>query len=173
MVREQDLLLVQASQLVKAPTAELTHRIETLIGRNRELEKALEAEQARKTANSADALADQAIPAGAFRILAARLDAPDMDQLRLAADRIRDKIAPAVILLAAAIDGKVSLVAMASPEAVKAGANAGTLVREAAKITGGGGGGRPDMAQAGGKDVTAIDAALAKVVEIARQQLGA
>ncbi len=172
-VREQDDILMRASTLVKAHVHELPHRLETLLSRTRELEKAIEAEQARKTAGAADDLVAQAIPVGSFKVLAARLDAPDADQLRQAADRLRDKIAPAVIVLAAAQDGKVALVAMASPEAVKAGANAGSLIREAAKITGGGGGGRPDMAQAGGKDVQAIDTALKAAVELAKKQLGA
>ena len=172
-VREQDEILARASQLVKAPVNELPHRLESLLNRTRELEKAIEAEQARKTAGAADELVAKSIQAGTFKILAARLDVPDADQLRQAADRLREKIAPAVIVLASAQDGKVALVAMASPEAVKAGANAGNLIREAAKITGGGGGGRPDMAQAGGKDVSAIESALAAAVELAKKQLNA
>jgi len=155
-VREQDDLMVKLGQMLKAPANEVPHRVEVLLNRTRELEKQIEAEQARRTADAADALAAQATEAGSFRILAARLDAPDADQLRQAADRLRAKIAPAVIVLASSQEGKVALVAMASPEAVKAGAHAGNLVREAARITGGGGGGRPDMA-AGGKDVLAID----------------
>ena len=86
---------------------------------------------------------------------------------------MRDKIAPAVVVLASAQGDKVALIAMASPEAVKAGANAGNLIREAAKICGGGGGGRPDMAQAGGKDISKIDAALAAAVELIKQQIKA
>ncbi len=171
-VREQEELLTRMGHLVKAPAHEVPHRVEVLLNRTRELEKEIEAEKARRTAGAADELAAQALVAGPFKILTARLDTPDADQLRQAADRLRDKIAPAVIVLASSQEGKVALVAMASPEAVKAGANAGNLVREAARITGGGGGGRPDMAQAGGKDVTAIDAALAAAAGLARNQLG-
>jgi len=171
-VREQDDLLLKMGQMVKAPANEVPHRVEVLLNRTRELEKQIEAEQARRTAGAADELAAQAIVAGSFKILTARLDTPDADQLRQAADRLRDKIAPAVVVLASSQEGKVALVAMASPEAVQAGANAGNLVREAARITGGGGGGRPDMAQAGGKDVAAIDKALAAAAELAHKQLG-
>ncbi|NCC75524.1 MAG: alanine--tRNA ligase [Clostridia bacterium] len=171
-VREQDDLLLKMGQMVKAPANEVPHRVEVLLNRTKELEKQIESEQARRTAGAADELAAQAIVAGSFKILTARLDTPDADQLRQAADRLRDKIAPAVVVLASSQEGKVALVAMASPEAVKAGANAGGLVREAARITGGGGGGRPDMAQAGGKDITAIDKALAAAAELAHKQLG-
>ena len=172
-VREQDLLLAKASQLFKSPVNELPLRLEALLQRNRELEKALEVEQLRKTAGAADEIATQAFKIGTFNVLAARLDAPDAEQLRQAGDRLRDKIAPAIIVLAAAQGDKVALIAMASPEAVKAGANAGNLIREAAKICGGGGGGRPDMAQAGGKDVSKIDAALAAAIDLVKQQIKA
>ncbi|MDD2534892.1 MAG: alanine--tRNA ligase [Eubacteriales bacterium] len=171
-VNEKEDLLEKAGQLIKAPAHELPIRLEALLHRTRELEKQIEAEQARKTAGAADELASQAFKIGPFNVLAARLDAPDADQLRLAGDRLRDKLTPAILILAAAQADKVALVAMASPEAVKAGANSGNLIREAAKICGGGGGGRPDMAQAGGKDISKIDAALAAAIDLVKLQVG-
>jgi alanyl-tRNA synthetase len=77
-----------------------------------------------------------------------------------------------VVLLASVQEDKVSLVAMATKEAVAAKAHAGNLVKEVAKIVGGGGGGRPDMAQAGGKDPAKLAEALLKAKETLRQQLG-
>ena len=95
-----------------------------------------------------------------------------MDKLRQAADNVRDSIGSGVVVLAAENDGKVNWVVMATKDAVGRGLHAGQLVKEAAMITGGGGGGRPDMAQAGGKDAAKIDEALAKVKSIVIEKLG-
>ncbi len=171
LARQQEALLAEASTLMKAPVSELPHRLESLLEKNRQLEKLIEAEQARQTAGAADALVAAARSVQGISLLAAPFNAPDADQLRSAADRLRDRLAPAVILLAADIGGKVALVAMASPEAIARGVHAGNLIREAAKITGGGGGGRPDMAQAGGKDVSKITQALAAASEAIEKKL--
>ena len=117
LISQQEQWLNEASSLVKAPAADLTHRLEALLEKTRLLEKAIEAEQARQTAGAADELASLARSLGGIQLLTARITAPDAEQLRQAADRLRDKLAPAVILLAADIGGKVNLVAMASPEA--------------------------------------------------------
>lgn len=172
LVWQQDELLHEASSLVKAPAAELPHRLESLLEKNRQLEKTIEAEQTRQTAGAADSLAGQARIIAGIQVVTARFAAPDAEQLRQAADRLRDRLAPAVILLAADLGGKVALVAMASPEAVSRGIHAGNLIREAAKVTGGGGGGRPDMAQAGGKDISQIAAALQAAAALIEQRLG-
>ena len=87
-----------------------------------------------------------------FDVVTARLDDMDMQSLRNTGDRLREKIGSGVIILAGVSGGKVNLVSMATPDAVKMGVNAGQIVKEAAAAVGGGGGGRPDMAQAGGKD---------------------
>ena len=101
----------------------------------------------------------------------ASIDCDDAATLRDMADSIKDKIGSGVVFLAANSGDKVLFVAMATPDAVKAGVHAGNIIKEAAKVAGGGGGGRPDMAQAGGKDVTKINDALAKAEEIITSQL--
>ncbi|MBO5135756.1 MAG: alanine--tRNA ligase [Clostridia bacterium] len=90
-------------------------------------------------------------------------DGLDMDSLRNAGDTLKQKFEKAVIVLASNCDGKVNIVAMATKEAVAGGAHAGNIIREVAKICGGGGGGKPDNAQAGGKDPSKIDEALSAV----------
>jgi len=87
------------------------------------------------------------------------------------ADRIRDAIGAGVVFLASVSEGKILYVAMATPDAVRAGISAGDLVREAAKATGGGGGGRPDMAQAGGRDPARLEAALRDAADRIRNRL--
>ena len=89
-----------------------------------------------------------------------------MNALRNAGDNLKQKLECAVIVLASKMDDKVNLVAMATKEAISKGAHAGNIIREVAKITGGGGGGKPDSAQAGGKDASKIKEALEKVKEL-------
>jgi alanyl-tRNA synthetase len=94
-----------------------------------------------------------------------------MNGLRDVGDDIKTNIGEGVIVLASATDGKVSLVVMATDEAVKKGAHAGNIVKEIAKLVGGGGGGRPNMAQAGGKNPAGIDECLAKAKDVLASQV--
>ena len=99
------------------------------------------------------------------KLLAAKLPEIDMNGLRNLGDQLIAKLGEGVVVLVSAKDGKVSLVVMASNEAMNKGAHAGNLVKELAVLVGGGGGGRPNMAQAGGKNPDGIDAVLAKASE--------
>ena len=94
-----------------------------------------------------------------------------MNGLRDLGDQLKEKLGEGVVVLASAVDGKVSLVAMATDTAVKSGAHAGNLIKAIAGLVGGGGGGRPNMAQAGGKNPAGIDDAIAKVSEVLKEQL--
>jgi alanyl-tRNA synthetase len=96
-------------------------------------------------------------------LLAAKVNAGDMDSLRNIVDQMKVKLGSAVIVLGAVSDDKVNLVAAVTPDLVQKGFHAGKLVKEAASRCGGGGGGRPDMAQAGGKDPSKLPEALAAV----------
>ena len=108
---------------------------------------------------------------GSTRLLAASVPDVDGGGLRDLGDQLRDKIGEGVIVLVSEKDGKVSLVVMATEEAQKAGAHAGNLVKEAAALIGGKGGGRPNMAQAGGKDPVGIEALLQAVPGLLQAQL--
>ena len=100
-----------------------------------------------------------------FKVLTASLKDVDMNNLRQMTDEFKQKIGSAVIVLASSIDGKVAISCGVTADYVKAGAHAGKLIKEVATVCGGGGGGRPDMAQAGAKDASKIDEALQKVDE--------
>lgn len=132
----------------------------------RELKSKIEQQNAAiasmKTAN----LTDNAKKVGEFNVITARLDGMNTDELRAAADIIKDKDSNAVALLCSVVDGKVMFVAVCGKDAVKNGANAGKIVKNAAIIAGGGGGGRPDSASAGGKDPEKADQALASVEDL-------
>ena len=103
---------------------------------------------------------------GGMKLVARKLSGVGMDQLRELGDQIRDQIKEGVIVLASENDGKVNLIVMATDQAQKNGAHAGNIIKAIAPLVGGGGGGRPNMAQAGGKNAAGIDSALEKVKEL-------
>ena len=105
------------------------------------------------------------------KVLALKVDGADMNGLRDLGDQLKEKLGEGVVVLASGADGKVSLMATATDGAIKQGAHAGNLVKAIAGCVGGGGGGRPNMAQAGGKNPAGIDEALAKVKEVLEGQL--
>ena len=105
------------------------------------------------------------------KLLAAALEGVDMNGLRDLGDQLKEKLGEGVVVLASANDGKVCLMATATDVAMKQGAHAGNLIKGIAGLVGGGGGGRPNMAQAGGKNPDGIDAAIAKVSEVLESQL--
>lgn len=120
-----------------------------------------------KSASMKDALSEiQAEEVGGLKLVTQKLSGADMDQLRELGDRIKETIGDGVIVLASDNGGKVSLVAMATEGALEKGAHAGNIIKQIAPLVGGGGGGRPNMAQAGGKNAAGIDDALAKVKEL-------
>ena len=94
-----------------------------------------------------------------------------MNGLRDLGDQLKSKLGEGVVVLASSSGGKVNLMAMATKEAVEKGAHAGNLIKAIASLVGGGGGGRPNMAQAGGKNPDGIDAAVAKVKEVLEGQI--
>lgn len=125
-----------------------------------------------KLANSsAGDILSKAVDCNGIKLLAAKVADVDMNGLRKLGDSIKVKLGECMLLLASAADGKVSLVAMASDGAVSAGAHAGNLIKEVSALVGGGGGGRPNMAQAGGKNITGIDACVERAAEVMKNQL--
>lgn len=169
--RQRGLRIQQAADLLKTTEEEIPARLEHLLAENRQLNRALEQEQKQQIGAIADQLVSQAQTLGDFKVTIAELPGADAQQLREACERIRDKSAPSIVVLASRSEDKAAWAAMASREAVNSGFHAGNLVREVAKITGGGGGGRPDMAQAGGRQPENIPKALAAAAELIKQQL--
>lgn len=137
--------------------------------------KALEKEIAElKKANAGDVVGDaisKATEINGLKAVVTEVNCDDAASLREIADQIKDKIADGIVFLAAKSSDKILFVAMATKSAVDKGAHAGNIIKEAAKVAGGGGGGRPDMAQAGGKDVSKLSDALVKASEVIASQL--
>ena len=163
--------LQEAAALVKATPNQLSDKIRHLQAENKDLHSELESVKSKMAKEAMGDVSDQVTEVKGVKLIAAKVENVDMNGLRDLGDQLKEKLGEGVIVLASAAGGKVSLVAMATDEAVKKGAHAGNLIKGIAGLVGGGGGGRPNMAQAGGKNPDGIDAAIAKVSEVLESQL--
>ncbi|AIQ63149.1 alanine--tRNA ligase [Paenibacillus stellifer] len=164
-------VLKQAAALLKSSLHDVPKRIEALDARVRELGRENESLQSKLSAAAAAELTSSVKTVGSgVQVLTAAVQAGGMDALRSMADELKVKLPTAVIVLGAAADDKVNFVVAVPQALVKQGYHAGKLVKEVAAVCGGGGGGRPDMAQAGGKDASKLAEALAKAEELVAAQ---
>ncbi|WP_018411080.1 alanine--tRNA ligase [Methyloversatilis thermotolerans] len=170
-VQRQDRLVSQAAAAFKAPASELPAKIAQVIDNVRALEKEIARLKSKLAASQGDELAAQAVAVGGTRVLAAVMEGADVPALRETLDKLRDKLGSAAIVLAAINDGKVSLIAGVTPD-LTAKVKAGELVNFVAAQVGGKGGGKPDMAQAGGTQPENLPAALAGVKQWVEGKLG-
>jgi alanyl-tRNA synthetase len=167
---ERENKLREAAEMLRASPEEVPRKVEQLIQRLKGLERELDQLRGKLAAGGSKDLAAEAKEVKGIKVLAARLDGVDAKGLREAMDRLKDKLAPAAIVLAAVADNKVSLIAGVTKD-LAGRLHAGELVNQVAVRVGGKGGGRPDMAQAGGTDPSGLDAALANVPGWVEQQL--
>jgi alanyl-tRNA synthetase len=163
--------LENIATVLKTSPQESLRRVETLSTELKAALKEIEQLKAKMASSSFDEVLEKAVDADGVKIVTARFDQLDMDALRNACENLRSRIGTGVVVLASSHGGKVSFVAMASKDALARGIHCGNIVKEAAKAADGGGGGRPDMAQAGGKDVSKIDEALRLAAEAAKAQV--
>ena len=163
--------LQEAARAAKAEPANLAAKIESLTA---EL-KAANTENEKLKAKLADAslgdITSEAAEVNGVKVLAANVPNMDMNGLRNFSDKMKAKLGECVLVFASVVDDKVNIVAAATDGAVAKGAHAGNLIKEVAPIVGGGGGGRPNMAQAGGKDPSGVDACIEKAKEVAASQI--
>ncbi len=154
--------LSEIAAMLKGSRDDVVNRVEQVLQRNRQLEKELDQLKAKLASSAGSDLAGQAIEVSGIKLLAARLDGADPKSLRDTVDQLKQKLGTAAIVLAAVNDEKVSLTAGVTKDATDR-IKAGELVNHVASQVGGKGGGRPDMAQAGGNDPARLDEALASV----------
>jgi alanyl-tRNA synthetase len=159
-------LLKQAAAMLKSNVGDVPKRIEALNAQVKELGRDNESLQAKLGRIEAGSLETKAKQAGDVTVLATAVNAGSMEALRGIADELKAKLGSAVIVLGAASEDKVNFVVSVSPDLVQKGFHAGKLIKEVAAVCGGGGGGRPDMAQAGGKEPSKLNEALKLAEEL-------
>ncbi|MDP5238336.1 alanine--tRNA ligase [Uliginosibacterium sp. 31-16] len=161
-ILQRDAALSEVAGVLKAQVSEVPAKLAQTLDNVRALEKEIAALKGKLASNQGDALLDQAVDVDGIKVLAATLEGADVPALREAVDKLRDKLGSAAVVLAAVNDGKVSLIAGVTAN-LTAKVKAGELVNFVAQQVGGKGGGRPDMAQAGGTDPAGLPGALAGV----------
>lgn len=169
--REIEFLLHDAAKIAKAEPSMLSKRIEVL---QDELKLMQSENEKLKNKMAKDALGDvmnQVVEVKGVKLLAAKVPGVDMNGLRNLGDQLKDKLGEGVILLVSNAEDKVNLIAMATEEAMSKGAHAGNIIKQLAVLVGGGGGGRPNMAQAGGKNPQGIDSVLKQVAVVLEGQI--
>jgi alanyl-tRNA synthetase len=164
LLRRHDRLLADTAAALRTPVDNAAEAAGALMAKRRELEKALR----EGATSSPEVSTDAAVDIGGARVLVAEVSVADPKALPDLADRLRGRLGEvSVVVLGAAGEGRVSLIASATPAAVERGAKAGAIVKAAAQVVGGGGGGRDTMAQAGGRDpgklAEALDTARAEI----------
>jgi alanyl-tRNA synthetase len=161
-----------AAKTAKTEPAQLTARIEGLLEEIKTIKSENEKLKSKLANSSLGDVMNQVIDVKGVKLLAVKLSDVDMNELRNLGDQLKEKLGEGVIILASAMaPDKVNLLAMATDGAMKQGAHAGNLIKELAALVGGGGGGRPNMAQAGGKNAAGIDSVIAKAQEVLAGQI--
>ncbi len=171
-LKELNELVNNVSDTLKTNPNSLAQKAEGLMQQIKEYEQKIQQLKKQLAKGTIEELVNNKKTIGDVSYIAARIDYQDMNSLREIADTLRNKLKSGVVVLASENQQKVNMVAAATKDLVSRGVHAGNLIREVAKVTGGGGGGRPDMAQAGGKDPSKISQALEKVKVLLEQQLG-
>ncbi len=173
IVREQKEILADLSSQLSASTSELSDKVAHLLAHNRELERELQSLRREQTGSEMDMLVSSALNVNGVRVVAAEVSPPDMEGFRTMGDGLRDALGTeGVGVIGANLNGKASLLAVVTDDLIGQGVQAGNVVKAIAQIVGGGGGGRPHLAQAGGKFPEKIGEALARVPDIIRAQVG-
>ena len=163
--------LNEAAKVLKATPDNLAEKIAHLTAENKALHSEVESLKSKLAQDAMGDVMNQVQEIKGVKLLAAAVDGVDMNGLRDLGDQLKEKLGDGVVVLASGNDGKVSLMVTATDAAMKQGAHAGNLIKAIAGLVGGGGGGRPNMAQAGGKNPAGIQEALKKAAEVLEGQL--
>ena len=161
----------KAAKVVKTTPGNLVEKCEHLMAELKTLNAELESLKSRAAKDALGDVMNQVQEVRGVKLLAVSVDGVDMNGLRDLGDQMKEKLGEGVVVLISGLDGKVNMIAMATNGAQKAGAHAGNLLRGIAALVGGGGGGRPGMAQAGGKNPAGIPAAVAEAAKVLESQL--
>jgi alanyl-tRNA synthetase len=171
-VREMEHQIKGAAELLRSSPKELVKRIEATQKRIKELERKAEEAAVRASSGSSGEVLEQAREVNGMKILTRQVDPADAKVFRGLADQLRDRLRSGIVAIGGGKDGKAMILVAATPDVVARGFSAAELIREMAKEIGGSGGGRADMAQAGGTDPARIPAALDKLYELVKASAG-
>ncbi len=163
--------LEAAAKAAKTNAANLIDKIEHMMAEIKALQSENESLKSKAAKEALGDVMNQVTEVKGVKLLAARVDGVDMNGLRDLGDQLKAKLGEGVVVLASGVDGKVNLVAMATDDAMAKGAHAGNLIKGIAGLVGGGGGGRPNMAQAGGKNPEGIDKAVVEAKTVLEGQI--
>ena len=169
--KEVEAELKNISKAMKTAPNMLLERVNQLQAEVKSLEHENEALKRKLAKDALGDVMNEVTEVKGVKLLAAKVSGVDMNALRDLGDQLKDKLGDGVVVLASDSDGKVNLIAMVTEEAMKKGAHAGNLIKGIAGLVGGGGGGRPNMAQAGGKNPAGIESALEQVKEVLEGQV--
>ena len=169
LIREEGRRLEKVAGMLQVPAAKLERKLEELLQENRQLQKSCQEMKQQLSLLEVGELAKKAVNVDGVKVLSAAVSAAGAEELRLMADELKKRLAPAVVVLGTVQGGKVLLVGAVTPDLVKRGYDARPVISALARLVGGGGGGRPEMAQAGGKNPAALEAALGSVEKLIRE----
>ena len=168
---ELETRLQEAAETVKTTPLELVPRLSHLMAEVKALQSENESLKSKAAKDALGNVMDQVVEVKGVKLLAAKVSGVDMNGLRDLGDQLKAKLSEGVVVLISDVEGKVNMVAMATDGAMHKGAHAGNLIKGIAALVGGGGGGRPNMAQAGGKNPAGINDAIAKAQEVLEAQI--
>lgn len=169
--KEVEKELAEAAKAAKSTPANLKEKIEHMQAEMKALQSEIESLKSKAAKDALGDVMNQVKEVNGVRLLATAVEDVDMNGLRDLGDQLKEKLGEGVVVIASSASGKVNLIAMATDEAMAKGAHAGNLIKGIAALVGGGGGGRPNMAQAGGKNPAGIPDAIAKVEEVLGEQI--
>ena len=163
-------ILKETSSILKVPAEKVTEKLNELLESIKILQRKLKQLSQQLAGQNIDTILEKTDHSLGIPVLSAQIEVESMEDLRDYLDKLRDKMSSGIIMLGTVSNSKVLLAAAVTQDLVKKGFHAGKLIGEVAKLTGGGGGGRPDMAQAGGKDPQKLPQALSQVLSLVKEQ---
>ena len=168
---DKEQQLNEVAQALKASPADAIKKVDTLSQELKAYEKELEQLKNKLVSGAADDVLSNAADISGVKVVTARFDQLDMEGLRNTGDMLKNKLGSGVVVLGSSYGDKVSFIVTATKDVLGKGVHSGNVIKEVAKVAGGGGGGRPDMAQAGGKDISKIDEALKQALSVIESQI--
>ena len=169
--KDVEKTLAEAAKTAKTTPANLVEKIEHMLADMKAMQSEIESLKSKAAKDALGDVMNQVVEVKGVKLLATSVEGVDMNGLRDLGDQLKEKLGEGVVVIASSANDKVNLIAMATDGAMKQGAHAGNLIKGIAALVGGGGGGRPNMAQAGGKNPAGIPDAVAKVAEVLGEQI--